>query len=270
MNEEKGLRYNAGKLRWDLLHPVAQEGIVGVLTRGAEKYAPRNWEKGLSWTSTIASLKRHLAAIERGEDYDEESGLKHIDHVQCNAHFLSAYYKIAPQFDDREHGYLNRKKIGLDIDEVLCDWLTAWRKLYNIQDPPTSWYFDREIRERFDKMREDGTLDSFYASLKPLLKPEDIPFEPHCYITSRPCLLETTIKWLDDNNFPTKPVFCVGAGQSKVEVAKGSGIEIFVDDAYDNFVALNKAGICTYLYDTPHNRRYDVGYKRIKSLKELI
>lgn len=31
----------------------------------------------------------------------------------------------------------------------------------------------------------------------------------------------------------------------------------------------NKAGICTYLYDRPHNHRYDVGHKRIYSLKEL-
>lgn len=267
---EQGLRYNTGKLRYDLLHPVAQKGIAEVLTFGANKYEDRNWEKGMSWTSTIASMKRHLAAIEAGEDYDPESGLKHIDHVQCNAHFLSAFYKIAPQFDDRNHSYLADKKIGLDIDEVLCNWLGGWRELYGIEEAPTAWYFDRQIVERFEKMKEDGTLDTFYASLKPLLQPTDIPFEPHCYITSRPCKLETTIKWLDDNGFPTKPVYCVGSGKSKVEVAKESGIDIFVDDAYPNFVALNKAGICTYLYDTPHNQRYNVGHKRIKSLKELL
>lgn len=266
----EGLRYNNGKLRYDLLHPVAQKGIVEVLSFGASKYEPRNWEKGLSWTSTLASMKRHIAAIERGEDFDPESGLKHIDHVQCNAHFLSAYYKIAPQFDDRPHSYLSDKKIGLDIDEVLCNWLGAWRKLYKIEKEPTSWFFDRQIVKRFDEMREAGTLDPFYAELEPLLTPEDIPFEPHCYITSRPCKLETTVAWLDKHNFPTKPVYCVGSGKSKVEVAKESGIDIFVDDAFPNFQALNKAGICTYLYDRPHNHRYDVGHKRIFSLKDLL
>jgi uncharacterized HAD superfamily protein len=75
---------------------------------------------------------------------------------------------------------------------------------------------------------------------------------------------------LDDNGFPTKPVFCVGVGQSKVDVAKQTGIDIFVDDSFDNFKALNAAGICCFLYDTPHNQRYDVGYKRIHSLKELV
>lgn len=268
-NAGGGVKFDSGKLRYDLVNPLALRGMVDILTFGAQKYAARNWEQGMPWSRLIASLKRHLDAIERGEDFDPESGRLHIDHVQCNAHFLSAYYRIYPQGDDRPHQYLTRPKIGLDIDEVLCNWLGAWRELYNL-DVPTSWFFDRQIRQRFDDMRNAGTLEPFYANLKPLLKPEEIPFEPHCYITSRPCTVETTTKWLDDNGFPTKPVFCVGVGQSKVDVAVQAGIDIFVDDNYDNFVALNQAGICCFLYDAPHNRRYNVGFKRIKSLKELV
>lgn len=265
-----GDRYNQGKLRYDLVNPKAHKRLVQVLTKGAEKYAERNWEKGMSWTSVIASLKRHLALLEDGEDYDKETGLLHIDHVQCNAHFLSAYYDIAPQFDDRNHAYLRAPKIGLDIDEVLCDWITPWSELHGIVKTPTSWYFHRDIRQKFADMQAAGTLEDFYAGLKPLLTPEDLPFEPHCYITSRPCSVETTTKWLDDNGFPTKPVYCVGVGKSKVDVAIEAGIDIFVDDSFYNFVALNKAGICTYLYDAPHNKRYNVGHKRIYSLKQLI
>ena len=267
---EKGIRYDQGKLRYDLVNPIAHEGMVDILTFGAQKYAARNWEKGMAWSKVIASLKRHLAEIEKGEDYDKESGRLHADHVACNAHFLSAYYRIYPQGDDRPHKHLNMPKIGLDIDEVLCDWLTSWRSLWGIKEVPTSWFFDREIRARFEEMKKNNTLDEFYSSLPPLIKPEDIPFEPHCYITSRPCSLETSVKWLDVNGFPTKPVYCVGVGKSKVDVAKEAGIDIFVDDCYDNFVALNNAGICCFLYDQPHNRRYDVGFKRIHSLKELI
>lgn len=271
MNEKgTGLRYNTGKLRYDLVHPWAHEQMIKILTKGAEKYEPKNWENGMLWSSVIASLKRHLAAIEKGEDYDKETGELHAAHLACNAHFLTAYYKIYPQGDDRTHSYLQMPKIGLDIDEVLCDWLGAWRELYDIKDAPTSWFFDREIRQRLTDMKEKGILESFYTGLSPLIKPEDIPFEPHCYITSRPCSLDTTIKWLDDNGFPTKPVFCVGVGQSKVDVAKEAEIEIFVDDSFDNFKALNDAGICCYLYDTPHNQRYDVGFKRLYSLKELV
>lgn len=266
--DKQGLRYNEGKLRFDLIHPIAEQGLAKVLTKGAEKYAERNWELGMSWTSVIASLKRHLNAIERGEDYDLESGLLHADHLQCNAHFLSAYYKIAPQYDDR----IKKKqlKIGLDIDEVLCDWLGGWMEMKGIKERPTSWLFDRDIISTFDAMEKEGTLNDFMLNLKPLMKPEDIPFEPHCYITSRRVPNEISAKWLDMHNFPTAPVYTVKPGTSKVEVAKQSGIDVFVDDNYKNFVELNNNGILCYLYDQPHNHRYNVGYKRIYNLKELL
>ena len=120
-----GLRYNAGKRRYDLLPTRAIEALADVMTKGSLKYAPRNWEKGMSWTSVVASLKRHLAAFEKSEDFDPETGLLHMAHVMCNAAFLVEYYKIAPQYDDRPHDYLKDRKIGLDIDEVLCDWIRA-------------------------------------------------------------------------------------------------------------------------------------------------
>jgi len=122
----------------------------------------------------------------------------------------------------------------------------------------------------FDKLEQEGALEEFMLGLEPLIKPEDIPFEPHCYITSRRIKNEITEKWIDQNGFPTRPVYSVPANSSKIEVAKASGIDIFVDDRYENFVELNNAGICTYLFDAPHNQRYDVGHKRIYSLKELI
>lgn len=261
-----GKRYDTGKLRYDLIHPKALKGMVEILTFGAEKYDDRNWEKGMAWSKIIAPLKRHLAAIEAGEDYDPESGKLHIDHVQCNAHFLSAYYKIYPQGDDRPHKYLNMPKIGLDIDEVLADWVGHWSKLHG-QEVPETWNFDRNIGEKFDKLKDNK---DFWLSIPVKTKPEDIHFEPHCYITSRSIPKEWTEEWLDKNGFPTMPVYSVGFGESKVDVAKASGIDIYVDDRFENFVELNNAGICTYLFDAPHNQRYSVGYKRLYNLKELL
>ena len=118
----KGLRFNHGKLRYDLVEPREHRDMVEVLTDGAKKYFDRNWENGLSWTSVIASLKRHLAAIERGEDYDPESGRLHIAHAACNVHFLNTFYYTFPQGDDRPKRFLNLPKIGLDIDGVLADF----------------------------------------------------------------------------------------------------------------------------------------------------
>jgi len=95
MNEEKGIRYDQGKLRYDLVQPWAHEQMIKILTAGSIKYAPRNWEKGMAWSKVIASLKRHLAEIEKGEDYDLETGELHAAHLACNAHFLTAYYNSA-------------------------------------------------------------------------------------------------------------------------------------------------------------------------------
>lgn len=265
-----GLRFNKGKQRYDLVEPHAFADFVQVLTDGAEKYFDRNWERGLSWTSVLASLKRHIAAIERGEDYDKESGRLHIAHAACNVHFLNAFYYTFPQGDDRPKRYLNLPKIGLDIDGVLADWTTAWNKLYpEVPVNPSCWYLDRKVGKRFKEMREAGTLDEFYMNVEPLMKPEDLPFEVHCYITSRPVSKEVTEAWLDKYHFPAKPVYSVDIRQSKVEVAKEAGVEIFIDDAFENFVELNNGGITTYLYSAPWNTRHNVGHLRLNSLNDL-
>jgi len=277
-----GMRYNSGKLRYDLVHPKAHEDMVKVLTYGANKYTLRdddgnitydgsmNWRKGLSWMSVIASLKRHLAAFEAGEDYDPESGELHIAHAACNIHFLNAFHYIFPQGDDRPKRFLNLPKIGLDIDCVLADFVKAWSDLFDdVSSEPLSWYMDRNMKERFAEMDKNGELEDFYLHIPPLIKPEDIPFEPHCYITSRPVNGGITEKWLDKHGFPRRKVYTVGLMQSKVEVAKEAGVEIFVDDSFDNFVDLNNNNIFTYLYDAPWNRKFDVGHMRLNSLKDL-
>lgn len=278
----EGMRFNSNKLRYDLIHPKANEDFVNVLTYGANKYTLRdengnitydgsmNWRNGLSWTSVLASLKRHIAAIELGEDYDPESGLLHIAHAASNAHFLNAFYYIFPQGDDRVKPFFKLPKIGLDIDGVIADFISAWNMLYpDISTTPDSWYFDRNIKEKFDEMRNAGTLDDFYLNIKPLIQPKDLPFIPHCYITSRPVSNEISEKWIDLNGFPTRPVYSVNVRESKVILAKESGIEIFIDDSYDNFLDLNNNSIFTYLFSASWNKRHDVGHMRLNSLHDL-
>ena len=265
-----GLRYNQGKLRYDLVEPHAFRDFVEVLTDGANKYFDRNWQKGLSWTSVLASLKRHIAAIELGEDYDPESGRLHIAHAACNVHFLNAFYYIFPQGDNRPKNFLKFPKISIDIDGILSDWTGAWHKIYpEMTATPNSWYFDRNVSKRFEEMREAGTLNDFYLNIEPLIKPEDLPFEPHCYITARPVLKEITEQWLDKYNFPGRKVISLTLRQSKIDAAKEAGVEIFIDDCYENFVELNNNGIFTYLYTAPWNERYNVGHMRLNSFRDL-
>lgn len=265
--KESGLRFNEGKLRYDLVEPFAMEQLVKVFTQGSLKYAPRNWEKGMSWMSVLSSLKRHIAAFEKGEDFDKESGNYHMAHAAWNAMALVSYYKLAPQFDDRDHAYLHTKKIGLDIDGLLANFIGHLTTISGNEGyMPTHWNCPL-IREEFEKVKHDP---EFWSDIPALIKKEEINFEPHCYITARSISPEVTQAWLDKFGFPKAKLYCVGVGESKVEIARQSGIDIFVDDCYENFLELNKAGILTYLYDAPYNQKYEIGYRRIKSLKELV
>lgn len=263
---EEGLRFNSGKTRHDLVPAFAQEQYARVLTKGAEKYAERNWEKGMKWSKVLSSLERHLQAIKSGEDYDKETGLLHSAHIMCNAAFLTEYYKIYPQGDDRPHWYMSRPRIALDIDEVLADWVGHWTKRHG-QVTPEFWNFDKDIKQKFDSLKDDK---DFWMSIPTLIKPVDLPFEPCCYVTSRNIPTEWTEEWIEKSGFPTMPVITVRHGQSKVQALIDNGVDIFVDDRFENFAEINSAGICCYLMDAPHNRRYKVGHKRIKSLSELV
>ncbi len=276
--KHKALRYNSGKIMHELIPAKFLDDLAKVYTMGAEKYAADNWRQGFSWTKALGSIKRHINKFERGEDFDYDWSEEILEKYGPTLHLANAawglsvlleYYKIYPEGDDRKHNHLVNKRIGLDIDEVLCDWLGDWTEHRKL-DRPTSWHFDRGIVDEFERMKDAGELDKFYLSLQPLISPTEIPFEPHCYITSRPVESSISEQWLDTHGFPTRPVFTVEPNKSKVDIAIEQKLDIFVDDGYHNFVALNKAGICCFLYDAPHNQRYDVGYKRIKSIKELL
>lgn len=98
----KSVKYDDGKSLMSLVDPWALEGLAKVLTFGAKKYRPWGWKtSGFPYSRVLDSLHRHLAAFERGEDLDPESGLPHIDHIGANWMFLSYYTKEMKHLDDR-------------------------------------------------------------------------------------------------------------------------------------------------------------------------
>lgn len=92
-----GLRFNQGKLRWELLPDKALEPMIRVLEYGAKKYTDNNWQKGLVLPEILACLQRHLVALKSGETHDEESGQPHIGHILCNAMFYSYFTEVHPE-----------------------------------------------------------------------------------------------------------------------------------------------------------------------------
>lgn len=87
----EGVKYDAGKPRYDLLPPELLDAVSSILGFGAKKYTDRNWELGMDWGRPFAACMRHLWAWWRGEEKDPESGYPHLWHAGCNIAFLIAF-----------------------------------------------------------------------------------------------------------------------------------------------------------------------------------
>ena len=98
---QEGVKYDKGKLRFDLLPVYPLEALVEVYTFGASKYEDRNWEKGISWSRVFAAMMRHLWAYWRGENNDPESNLPHLAHAAWGCFALLEYSQRRKEFDDR-------------------------------------------------------------------------------------------------------------------------------------------------------------------------
>jgi hypothetical protein len=91
-----GMKNDQEKNRLDLIEPEFIESVGQVLTFGAQKYEPNNWQKvDDAENRYYAAAMRHLLAWRKGEKVDPESGLNHLDHVACNIMFLQHFDREA-------------------------------------------------------------------------------------------------------------------------------------------------------------------------------
>jgi hypothetical protein len=107
----KGLRYNTGKRRYDLLPPDAMAALADLMTIGSRKYAERNWELGMAFSDASASLERHLQDWKAGIDHDDESRQLQMAHVAINAIFLLTWQLRDLGQDDRPPGVCMPKAV---------------------------------------------------------------------------------------------------------------------------------------------------------------
>jgi uncharacterized HAD superfamily protein len=296
MSEQKGLRYNTGKLRYELIPANPLGYLADVYTKGAHKYSiyenengekilgkdisladasglkkvydgADNWRNGLSWAETMAAVKRHITAWEKGEDFDSELGTYHLANSAWGLFALMEFYRTHPEMDNRKLPYLQSKRIGTDIDDVLADFVGAYCERFHLPIPEF-WMFDKEFWERYESLYSD---EEFWLSQKPILSPRELPYEPVVYITSRPEILRgVTERWLFEvNKYPVAPVVFTS---DKLTACKEHKVDRFIDDKFSTFAHLNANGIPCYLFDAAHNRRYDVGYKRItrETIKNVL
>ena len=75
---------------------------VPVLRKGAEKYAPWNWAKGMNWSKIWNPGVRHCLWLPNRGPIDPDLGSMHSQNAACNVLFLQHYeaHKHYHQFDD--------------------------------------------------------------------------------------------------------------------------------------------------------------------------
>lgn len=82
-DRQSAVKHTEGKPRFELISPEFMFGLADLLTEGAkgDKYAPRNWERGVGQPEYLeqlfGALQRHAWAWHSGEKVDVKPPFKH-------------------------------------------------------------------------------------------------------------------------------------------------------------------------------------------------
>ena len=91
---DQTIKHDEGKLRLTLVPPEAIEAIARAREYGVNKYGDTaSWREVATERYRDALFRHLLAYLKNPSGLDDESGLKHLDHLICNAAFLCALEK---------------------------------------------------------------------------------------------------------------------------------------------------------------------------------
>lgn len=108
-----GARKGTKPCRPDLIPAQAWVELATHYGVGAEKYTERdsagrvthdganNWRLGYEWSKSSGALLRHVLAFLGGEDYDSETGSKHVIAAAWHCMALATFMDEFRNFDDR-------------------------------------------------------------------------------------------------------------------------------------------------------------------------
>ena len=98
---EQGTKHDNGKIRFDLVPWEIIEELANVYTVGAKEYGVNNWRAGFEYGRLIGAMFRHFTSWIAGHDYDDKSGLHHLDSAIWNLVTLRYQVKHGTGIDDR-------------------------------------------------------------------------------------------------------------------------------------------------------------------------
>ena len=102
--------------RFDLIPTTPLWELAEHYGKGCKKYSDNNWRKGYRWGLSFAALMRHLTQFWSGEDYDTETGSKHIIAAAWHCFALAEFMDVHQSFDDRQNDEkLKEQSVGKTI-----------------------------------------------------------------------------------------------------------------------------------------------------------
>lgn len=91
MKEDQSIKADAGKPRLSLIVPESVLAQGYIRSYGAEKYGTaESWRRVEPERYRDAALRHLMAYLKDPKSVDEESGLRHLWHAECNLAFLIA------------------------------------------------------------------------------------------------------------------------------------------------------------------------------------
>jgi len=145
--------------------------------------------------------------------------------------------------------------IFLDIDDVIFDFQGGYAQRFGTKKQK-SWSKSNLMSKRLFVLSQER---DFWINLPIKNRPN---FQPKGFVSARGIKKAWTKESLKVNNIPGRSnVHQVYWGESKVELLKQLGSDIFIDDKYETFKECNKNGVFCLLMDASHNQKYKTPYR---------
>lgn len=137
----------------------------------------------------------------------------------------------------------DRLRIGSDADGCIDDFWNPYVERFG--HPKNDFEITKNVQQKLSRDKE------FWVNLPVLHR---MNFIPTLFCTKRTSLKSYLKIWLENNSFPTAPIYQVLYQYgSKAPLIKGR-VDVFIDDSISNFMDINKAGIPCLLMDNPSNK----------------
>lgn len=134
-------------------------------------------------------------------------------------------------------------KIGVDLDDTCNFFYKCYLEKFGT--PKNDYVITKNVTQVLSKDR------NFWLNLPIKHKPD---FEVTLYCTKRINPKSWTKTWIENNDYPTAPVYQVFCQtRNKADFIKGK-VDVFIDDSISNFIAMNKAGLPCLLMDSENNQ----------------